>query len=135
MSKSLREQIESKCKHFTGLLDDKCAAGVVYDKVRKKGLRGIPCLKHSDNGGECEKCQWKTEEEIQARLDEINAHTEKFKATLPIIKKVKEQHKGEDWQGTEDCPVCEAPLHLRHAKINGHVWGKCETDNCVSFME
>lgn len=34
-----------------------------------------------------------------------------------------------------DCPACGGRLHLSQAASNGHVWGKCETEDCVSWME
>lgn len=35
-----------------------------------------------------------------------------------------------------DCPTgCGGKLHLSQAAYNGHVWGKCTTEDCVSWME
>ena len=34
-----------------------------------------------------------------------------------------------------ECPACKGRLHLSQAAYNGHVWGKCETEGCVSWME
>ena len=39
------------------------------------------------------------------------------------------------WQDMVECPVCKGKLHLSHAAVNGHVWGKCETAGCVEWME
>ncbi len=34
-----------------------------------------------------------------------------------------------------ECPICKGRLHLSQSAYNGHCHGKCETDNCVSWME
>ena len=46
---------------------------------------------------------------------------------LVIIGELKED------QGKIKCPKCEGELHYTRAK-NGHVWGKCKTENCLSWM-
>ena len=34
------------------------------------------------------------------------------------------------------CPVCgDATLYFCRASYNGYVWGACDTDGCVSWME
>lgn len=34
-----------------------------------------------------------------------------------------------------ECPVCKGKLHLHQSAYNGHVYGKCGTAGCVSWME
>lgn len=34
-----------------------------------------------------------------------------------------------------ECPLCKGKLHLSQSSYNGHVWGKCENEDCVSWME
>jgi hypothetical protein len=46
---------------------------------------------------------------------------------LPIIHKVKQEHKGEDWIGKVGCPICKEILYIVHSKCNGHVWSRCGT--------
>lgn len=65
----------------------------------------------------------------------VQESIERMKKVLPIIAKVKQSHSGEDWKGTETCPVCFGVLFLTHSSYNGHVWGKCETKDCLSWME
>jgi transcriptional regulator with XRE-family HTH domain len=37
-------------------------------------------------------------------------------------------------KGSIICPVCNKRLHyVKHS--NGHIWGKCETENCIQFMQ
>jgi len=44
-----------------------------------------------------------------------------------------EKEKGE--KGVIECPACNNDLQWTRAKINGHVWGKCKTENCLSWMQ
>lgn len=48
-------------------------------------------------------------------------------------KKVKAETGDDAVDGCVDCPACGNQVHYQVHK-NGHVWGKCLTDNCVSFM-
>lgn len=34
-----------------------------------------------------------------------------------------------------ECPACMGKLHLFQSSRNGHTSGKCETDDCISWME
>jgi hypothetical protein len=49
--------------------------------------------------------------------------------------RIKKEHKGENWQGVEECPVCKNKLQMTHAAYNGHTRGKCETPDCLSWIE
>ncbi len=37
-------------------------------------------------------------------------------------------------RGTITCPICKEPLHYSR-RNNGHVWGKCTTENCLNWMQ
>ena len=34
-----------------------------------------------------------------------------------------------------ECPMCKGKLHMYQSAYNGHVHGKCETPNCLYWME
>jgi hypothetical protein len=38
-------------------------------------------------------------------------------------------------EGVIPCPACAGRLHWTRAESNGHVWGQCETDGCLSWMQ
>jgi len=40
-----------------------------------------------------------------------------------------------DNRGKIVCPKCGGELHYTRAKVNGHVWGKCKTEGCLSWMQ
>ena len=143
------------CKHFNGTTNDTCKAGVKYDDVtpdpNNEGRRGsffrLPCNRYDESqlsGGQLEsyKCRGTcplyaepTPEEIEAEEREIEALIERQKKTFPLCVKIRAEHEGEDWSGIVECPICQGKLHVRHHKLNGHIWGQCETEGCVSWME
>jgi hypothetical protein len=43
-SKSLEEQISSRCIHFTGIMDKVCKAGIEYDSFGEIKFQVIPCI-------------------------------------------------------------------------------------------
>ena len=141
--KSHREQVANWCKYFTGVSNDVCKAGIKYQDVKGKPSPdnpfGVsvtwPCLR--DEGGHllCEKRAWKTDEEVDKKVAESESHLQKTLTAMKIVPEIKKLYKDKNWNGTRECPVCKGVLHLSHAAINGHVWGKCETADCVEWME
>lgn len=149
---------QGTCKHYAGdFHNTHCAAGVCYKDVttEPENRLGIafrkPCvnwdvtlkrmplsqsqLEQWAKRGHCDKYQEPSAEEIKAYEAELDAHLNLFKTALPIISRIKKEHKSESWKGVETCPVCKGKLHMTHASINGHVWGQCETKGCLSWME
>jgi hypothetical protein len=49
--------------------------------------------------------------------------------------KIKGLKKGHGGQSTMACPICKGTLHYSVASVNGHLWGRCATDGCVSWMQ
>jgi hypothetical protein len=145
------------CKHYNGSFhNDKCAIGIAYrDVTNKPDEPGCayrkPCVKldpldpgdaHglkviADTGpqGVCEKYEEPSQDEIAAHEKVMNEAMDRMMRTMPLCIAIKEEHAGHDWQGVKECPICGGDLHLTHAAYNGHVHGKCETENCVSWME
>jgi hypothetical protein len=146
--KSLHDQIAHCCIHFTGIGKDTCAAGFSYEAVDaslKLPYRvGLPCLKPDAKGLEtlngrpqcqCPKLQFPTEDEVQAELDSHKASMQKMALALAVIDPIRKEQKGKNWGGVLECPVCKGRLHVSHAAYNGHVHARCETADCVSWME
>ncbi len=143
---------KGSCKHYNGSYHNKtCEAGVVYNEVtpdphgpgcayripcnRELSEQGLKVLKECGPQGTCDKYQEPSQDEIDSYEAAIAEHSKKFLTTIPLIKKVKQEHKGKDWAGVVVCPVCGGKLHVTHSSFNGHVWGNCETENCLSWME
>ena len=138
------------CRHFNGVgvgVDDRyekcCDAGINYRKhVGGKDLGWacrMPCIKGGYTKPEevvpCDLYEEPTQEDIDKHEAGMDAHINRIMMCMPLIERIKKEHKGESWRGTEECPVCQGVLHLTHASCNGHVWGKCETKGCASWIE
>lgn len=155
--KTVAEQHASWCVHYQrdpskmfGKGEERCKAGVSYDELAKVADLGrtgcalrLPCIKrHHDPAArrgqplmECEALQWPTAEECAEEEEQAEQAIARLMTAAPVIAEVKQLHKGENWQGTRDCPVCGGALTLRHSAYNGHVHGQCSTAGCLSWME
>lgn len=118
-----------------------CKAGQDIGNIQcvttTKGMKWGPCiggheldepLKH------CPKWERRSLESAEARADSIEAMLERMKIVDPVIgawRKKKPIGKSE----VIECPVCKGRLHLSQAAYNGHVRARCETADCVNFIE
>lgn len=58
-----------------------------------------------------------------------------FDDVMKAIITIQEKHKGErGLTGTIECPKCGNILGYSIAKENGHIWGCCKTEKCLSWM-
>lgn len=144
---------DKTCKHFNGSINTHCKAGVCYrdvtvDPDEAGSWLRIPChteqpfknpntyqIDDFNRRGKCDKLELPTADEIAEDEAWVQAATDRMLKTLPLVGRVKQEHSGQDWKGVEVCPICDGKLHLSHSSLNGHVWGKCETDDCVSWIE
>jgi hypothetical protein len=152
---------KGRCKYANGTHDNThCNAGVAYRDVvpdpddnlgiafrypctdmarifgKKRGNPMSPAqAENYARRGACDKYEDPTDEEIAEYERRHEERMQKFLLTLPLISKVKSEHKGENWKGVEACPACSGNLHMTHSAYNGHVWGQCETEGCLSWME
>lgn len=137
--------IES-CVQFTGVQNESCKAGVKYADVRVeveptagRGKYRFPCFQE---GGECACAVFLTpEQEKQSRDRYVAKINETFDHISTVLKRITETHgkyvkrKSPDVQGVMDCPKCGAKLGYSRSAYNGHVWGRCSTAGCLSWME
>ncbi len=72
----MRTNRHATCKHFNGMANKVCEAGVEYQSVLVRPLR-LPCL-HNDL--DCDKRQWKSAEEIEAEEKEFERLQELIQA-------------------------------------------------------
>lgn len=142
------------CKHFCGLRDKKCNAGVVYDSVTPRpgepgcALR-IPChlperfaarfnerqRSEQDQRGTCDKFELPSDEEIAKHEAEIKAVIERHMRMEPFIRDMRMKHRKDGFRGIVECPVCKGKLHFTVSNYNGHTSGRCESENCVNYIE
>ncbi len=112
---SIRSQIADVCLHFTGLQNEKCAAGVYYLDMTEDGAYRLPCFrdKGTDKSGkpqnDCPKLTWRTDQEIDAEIDKLN------RAAVAYFEQLK----------TAVCPYC-------HHKVDAYrqVEGSVYADPC-----
>lgn len=65
----------------------------------------------------------------------VKLATERLMATMPLVERIKTENLKRDATGVDTCPICGKELHWSHAGYNGHVMVRCETTDCVRFME
>lgn len=54
---------------------------------------------------------------------------------MDAIGQIKDKHGKTNARGHIICPKCGKNLYYTVAALNGHTWGKCETKDCLSWME
>lgn len=132
------------CRFFNGSWHNKtCKAGVNYRELVGGDDMGwvtrLPCHEDSEakcgDKATCDKRQEPTDDEVAESEIEIKKHIDRFLLTLPLIAAMKKKYRKKDAQEVVECPVCKGNLHLSISGYNGHVWGKCETENCLAWME
>lgn len=139
MSLTYREQVATKCRHFTGVMNgDTCKAGVKYEDFKGKGL---PCIEREGMkcSCTCDLRSFLTEEELDERERKTQQMSQNIGiARRAIVEAIGPDRKKQGLGGTIDCPVCsgKATLGFRYAgNYNGHIHAKCSTVGCVCWME
>lgn len=133
-------EADTECRHRCSMMEKQCKAGVNFKELGDGKLgpgRSMPCYYVAGTIPiHCPKYERRTVEEVQAEDAEIEAHMAKYILVAPLVRRIKKEHKGKNWQGIEVCPVCNGKLALSHAAYNGHVHGTClTTEGCLSWME
>lgn len=94
--------------------------------VDRRGETVIPCPNRVEP----------TDEQIKQYREESERHWLKTVAALKVATAWKVRPKPDnDREEIVDCPICKGKLHLRQSSYNGHASAKCETADCVEFME
>jgi hypothetical protein len=128
MSKTLYEQIACKCLHFNGVMNKSCNIGINYADVRVDKPYKFPCLQQ---GGECAKAEFPTEEQITKKLQAIEDSGLKAIRAIADIKEHVEKVKIK--AGQIKCR-CGGDLNYVVANINGDIWANCRSCG-LSFNE
>lgn len=150
---------QGTCIHFNGVLNDKCKRGVSYRvnwpegpkpciQFIHKSARGCTYLKPgeapaetkpfpgADKAKPCPFYEDPTDEQVQADREESEAAMKRTFAAIRVAKEWRVRPKpATDRNEVVECPICKGRLHLSQSAYNGHVHGKCETQDCVSWME
>jgi hypothetical protein len=135
------------CQHYGrgNGADMVCKAGMDISKIRTvaAGERGItwgPCIEGHTLPNPTAYCQhWvrRTREMGEKRADSIARSLQMMDIVQPVVSAWRtwtETNRAGKKEAVE-CPVCKGRLHLSQSAYNGHVWGKCETEGCVAWMQ
>ena len=135
----------SSCVHFTGIQNKTCKADVnIRELVGGPDFgwaRKIPCLLRDADECTvvCPSRQFPTREEAEALEDEHEKTIARFTIAVAAAHadaKAKGFKVGLGGADSLPCPLeCGGRLYYRVASVNGHMHAKCETPNCVSWME
>jgi hypothetical protein len=142
-----------KCVHYTGAVNECCAAGVNYQQLAGPGeawgLR-LPChsadyrtgsgrpLPRADAVAECPHRREPTTEEVAADEKAANESI----GRIDTVRAAVVAHLGGPWKkgtpaggGAIPCPCCGGTVAFSRAGYNGHIAARCSTGGCVSWME
>jgi hypothetical protein len=132
------------CQHYKRGkgADMVCSAGVdlktlVKVPVGEKQIKWGPCIEGHTLENPTAHCpHWirRTREMGEKRADGVERALRQMEILSPFLT---EWRKKEPIGKSEivECPVCKGRLHLSQSSYNGHVHGKCETPDCVAWME
>lgn len=146
---TFREQLIKKattnCRHFNGIQNDCCSAGVNYEQLREGDRYALPCLKNFVNLGKldpamCEKFAVMTQEEAEKYADDTVDQSTKTMAAMAAARDHATKaglKKGNGGKGHMPCPIkgCPGILFYSVASYNGHLWGRCDTGTCIAWMQ
>jgi hypothetical protein len=125
-----------RCRHFRAPYHNPtCLAGVNYRELSGEPELGwmarLPCVttRLSKNQITCNYFDLETAEEHETKLDEMRARARSIMAAMKACREAKSS------SGTVECPECKGKLHFSIASSNGHLWGRCEKDGCLSWMQ
>ena len=119
-----------------------CAAGADIKNIQRvatgpKSIKWGPCIEGhllTDPLAHCPKWLRTTREMGERRADHIEKSMREMTLAGPVVSAWrKKQPYGK--QEVIECPVCKGRLHLSQAAYNGHVHGRCETADCLNWME
>jgi hypothetical protein len=87
---------ENWCKHYTGLMNDTCEAGVRYKDVKDPSDQplGYPCFKDKGCTERCEKASFRTPEEIAEEHDKVRQSLQRYLENI----------------ANDICPHCKASI-------------------------
>ncbi len=129
---------EKTCRHFNGI----CGPGMRKDHVQctvgnKPGdyvehdgrMNTWPCINGNSTAKKCPKFDPFTAEECAKDKAEWDAH---IKVVIDARKRIPTSGAS----GVVECPKCKGKLQWRRAVgYNNHVHARCDTPDCLSWME
>lgn len=128
------------CRHYEpkpGAKAKDCAIGIDRKTLPKCEGMCAPCIgghKLLDPLAVCPSWERHTQEDGEKRAMGVLRSLRKMTLAGPVvIAWRKKEPYGK--QEVIECPVCKGRLHLSQSSYNGHVHGRCETPDCLNWME
>lgn len=127
------KHVMSSCRHFNGIQNDCCEAGVSFNQF----TGSLPCLKFTDKGTfTCDKRQFHTREEVEDEHAAMEAYIALLQRVQPVVSECKAiTRSGGVSSFSRVYPVCGAALRIEVARINLHARVHCATDGCARWIE
>ena len=142
-----REQIiafeMNYCQHYNPQgIRKQCRAGAAIEIIqcavtKPGGLKWGPCIEGHllpDPHALCPHWLRTTREQGEDRADMVEKSDRQMRLVMPVVNAWR-TNPPTNRDEMITCPVCGGHLRLTQAACNGHVHGKCETPDCVNWME
>jgi hypothetical protein len=113
------------CRHWNGILNPACRAGVPYLMLGNDPPKTWPC--NRAGGGTCIHRSMPTQEEVNIYMDKMNASVAR---DLEIMKSIPPGASGK-----MPCPNCRSTIIWYRSPRNGHLSATCQTKNCFAVMQ
>jgi hypothetical protein len=127
------ERCAKKCRHFNGIQNDNCKAGVAYKSLPERVFKD-PFVCFGDVGG-CVKYEATGIEEVKKQDEEVS---KMFNQAMIARKAIVTHTNGKRGvHGKINCPICNGleTLCFSVDGSNGHIHAACSTKDCVRWME
>lgn len=131
----------SWCVHYRSPSEGKeCGAGIPFERWRTTPFAQQPCFLNKDMSSKpgamsCPKLRRPTAEEVAQHDVYVRRRGVMLFAALEAIEPWAKTRAGKGGQTKLECPVCKGKLHVSMARSNGHLNAKCETKDCVEFIQ
>lgn len=131
------------CRHFNGMMNETCDVGVSYSELTEAHRFSPPCYVSSRTDDRekvvCAKYSPLSPEEVETEEREFK---ERMKFTLEARRRCVEDSERQEFklkvrgvEGTVECPKCQGKLQYSRSEYNGHIWAKCDTKECLQWIE
>lgn len=124
-----------RCVHFTGIGNNVCKAGVVYDSFERG--KSLPCILKMQHLGEQNVCAKYEKPTAESLAKEDRAWDKMYGDMMKARKAITDlAGKRRGVLGKLPCPVCASGnLSYSISGYNGHIHATCSTRDCVAWME
>jgi hypothetical protein len=128
----------ASCRHFNGVMNKTCDAGVSYEHSDDTCPPCIPGMIKGRTPFKCDKFEIMSQAEAEKEADEREATANRgmmIRRAAHDDAKKRGLGKGHGGIGQIECPACKGKVSYSVASYKGHMHGLCSTPGCASWME